>query len=67
MIDLIIWDWIFSHLFQLVLLLVTTPLLVYVSLAVWSDIQSRNHTGEKWERRNQAFGSFLVESPFWLV
>ena len=67
MIDLIIWDWIFSHLFQLTLLLFTTPLLIFVSLSVWSDIQAQSYNGELWERRTPAFGSFIIESPFWLV
>ena len=59
--------WVLRHLFQLVILLVATPLLIFVSLALWSDIQARNYHGELWERRTSAFGSFLVDFPFWLI
>ena len=59
--------WVYKHLFILVMLLVVTPVLVYVSLQTWSDIQSRNYNGRAWERKTQAFGSFLIDFPIWLL
>ncbi len=44
-----------------------TPFLIWVTLALWSDIQAKNYGGEGWERYADAFGSFLVEFPFWLA
>ena len=64
--DLEVIVWIGEHFVPGVMTLIATILLVWYSLNMWSDIQARNFSGKKWERRTEAFGNFMIEFPFWV-